>query len=307
MTEARKRDRTKIVFTMWVLLLFLCLYNQDAIIKGARHGIRLCLENVVPALFPFMVFSDLLSANAPQSEGLFSAAFCRFFRTSPKGAHAFLMGALGSFPLGAKVVCNAYEKGELTKEEAEHLLGFVNVTGPAFLVAGVGAALRNSVTDGLVFYGIEIIAAILVGKLTAPKKRRIACSVQMETEPFSLSKSLSASTLGMLSICGTVIFFSALSSLLFVVLPDIICSFLMPFLEITSGLTTIAEAFGASETLSFSLSCAAVGFGGICVAMQSALFAKKANLTMKGYYKGKILCALFSFLLGVLWCTLMHP
>lgn len=307
MTEARKRDSTRIVFTMWVLLLFLCLYNQDAIIKGARHGIKLCLENVVPALFPFMVFSDLLSANAPQNEGVFSAAFCRFFRTSPKGAHAFLMGALSSFPLGAKIICNAYEKGELTKEEAEHLLGFVSITGPAFLVAGVGAALRNSVTDGLVFYGIEIVSTIIVGKLTAPKKRRIACSVQMETEPFSLSKSLGASTLGMLSICGTVIFFSALGSLLFAILPDIICLFLMPFLEITSGLTTIAEAFGASGMLSFSLSCAAIGFGGICVAMQSAVFARKANLTMKGYYKGKILCALFSFLLGVLWCTLMHP
>lgn len=307
MTEARKRDSTKIVFTMWILLLFLCLYNQDAIIKGARHGIKLCLENVVPALFPFMVFSDLLSANAPQNEGVFSAAFCRFFRTSPKGAHAFLMGALSSFPLGAKTICNAYEKGELTKEEAEHLLGFVSITGPAFLVAGVGAALRNSVTDGLIFYGIEIVSTIIVGKLTAPKKRRIACSAQMETEPFSLSKSLGASTLGMLSICGTVIFFSALGSLLFSILPDIICLFLMPFLEITSGLTTIAEAFGTSGTLSFSLSCAAIGFGGVCVSMQSAIFVKKANLTMKGYYKGKILCALFSFLLGVLWCTLKHP
>ncbi|MBO5789976.1 MAG: hypothetical protein J6R40_02360 [Clostridia bacterium] len=216
------------------------------------------------------------------------------------------MGALGGFPLGAKTVCLAYENGELTKREAEHLLGFVNVTGPAFLVAGVGAALRGNAAEGFIFYSIQILSALLAGALTAPKKRRLEAHSLFETEPFSIAASLANNTAGMLSICGTIVFFSAVASLLCVVLPENISVFLLAFLEITTGVDAIAGTLGTAGWLSFSLTCAAVCFGGVCVGVQSAVFAKKAKLSMKSYFKGKILCAVFGFLFGLLWCALVR-
>lgn len=299
MTEARKNGHRRLIWLLAVSALLFCLSEQKIIINGAREGIRLCLESIIPTLFPFMIFADLLSASAAEGQqGPAAWTFCRIFRTQKIGFHAFVLGALGGFPLGAREVCRAYKRGELTASEAQHLLGFVNVTGPAFLIAGVGAALRGSAAEGLALYAIQIISAALTGYFTAPRKRRNGIEASVLRAPFSLPSSIASSTMSLLVICGTITFFSAVGSLINFLLPENISVFLLAFAEITSGTDAIVDILGTQNLLSFALTCASVSFGGVCVGTQCAVYIREAGLSMISYYKGKVLCAALAFLLG---------
>ena len=78
-------------------LLLLTCGNTAA--QGVRDGISLCLASVIPALFPFFVAAQLLTALGA-AEVLGRAAgplFRRLFCIDGAGAAAFLLGLLGRF------------------------------------------------------------------------------------------------------------------------------------------------------------------------------------------------------------------
>ena len=96
--------------------------------QGARAGVELCLELLIPALFPFFVLSSLFI-----STGLAQACFQplegiirRLFGVSGPGAAAFCLGLIGGYPTGARAVAQLREQGACSQKEAQRLSLFCN-------------------------------------------------------------------------------------------------------------------------------------------------------------------------------------
>ena len=74
--------------------------------QGARVGVNLCLELLIPSLFPFFVLSSLFIATgflqicSKPTEGMMR----RVFGVSGPGAAAFCLGLIGGYPAGARAV-----------------------------------------------------------------------------------------------------------------------------------------------------------------------------------------------------------
>ena len=144
----------------------LLLRPQEAA-SAVRAGLALCAGTVVPSLFPFFVVVSLLLrlGLADCLQGVCGPFMGPMFHLRGVCALPLLTGLLGGYPSGAKTAADLYAAGELTRQEAELLLGFCDNCGPAFLVGYVGASVLGSPQAGARLFLIHIAAALLTGLL----------------------------------------------------------------------------------------------------------------------------------------------
>ena len=94
-------------------------------IAGAKDGLTLCFNVIVPSLFPFFVLSSLvvdlgLAAYLGRAmEGLMRP----LFRVSGSCAAAVALGFIGGYPVGARTALQLYQQGLCSKPEAERQIG----------------------------------------------------------------------------------------------------------------------------------------------------------------------------------------
>ena len=113
--------------------------------QGARVGVNLCLELLIPSLFPFFVLSSLFIATgfvqicSKPTEGMMR----RVFGVSGPGAAAFCLGLIGGYPAGARAVAQLVEQSVCSQKEARRLSLFCNNCGPAFFLGAVGIGVLD--------------------------------------------------------------------------------------------------------------------------------------------------------------------
>lgn len=274
---------------VWAAMLVLILDGRTALLS-AREGIGLCMNAVIPSLFPFLLLSGHIG-EAPMLRPL--GRLCRV----PEGAEGLLIPAfLGGYPLGAGSVGAAYREGWLKKEDAERLLAFSNNCGPAFLFGMAGQMFpRRWVAWGL--WGIHLTGAVLTARLLGP--RALATAPLPRRQGKSLSDAMVPAVKAMAMICGWVVAFRVVIGFL----NRWVLSFLPPegrvlamgLLELTNG----CFGLGMVENVKvrFLLCALLLALGGGCVAMQTAAVTR--GLSLGFYWRGKALQGGFSLLLGL--------
>ena len=327
----RKFFSKKHVFDILTALGLICavaglaVYPRQAA-DAAAAGVSMCLEVLIPSLFPFLVLSALMP------ELGFTRYLSRIFRPVMKPlfgvggecAGAMIMGFLGGSPVGAKTVVSMYESGQCSALEAERMLGWCNNSGPAFVIGVAGAGVFSSRGAGIFLYAVHVFSALLVGLLfrrfgagsgaVRPLTVRTACA----RKPFSriFIETVRASFMSVIGICGFVIFFTVITRLLYIsgILPFLAraLSLLLSPLGLRDDdalklLTGMIELSGGIMSLSFStaslpamLSMAAfmLGWSGISVHCQVLSFIGDNALSRKSYFAGKLLQSVISAVLA---------
>lgn len=261
----------------------------DATSKSAFDALSLCGKVIIPSLFPFLVLSSLVVK---------ASLACGFKKPY---INAFVLGAVGGYPVGASVVCELYLKQECAKEQAEAMLAFCNNCGPAFIFGAVGGAIFKSLKIGILLYLVHIVAAILIGFIFNRFKGNLICSTA-HPEIGAFPNAVKAAAMSTINICAFVIFFSVMCEILtsFGILPaissflggsEISNAFIIGVLELTSGICR-----APATTAGFILCSTLLGFGGFSVHSQALSFISKANLSPKKYFLGKALHSIFSFI-----------
>lgn len=288
-------------FGLGFILLFL-IVKTDVAINESLNALMLCGKTVIPTLFPFFVISGLM-----QNLGviafvgrIFSPVSRVLFKTSGKGAVAFLIGILCGYPTGAKVISGMCINNEMSKKEGERLLAFCNNSGPLFIIGAVGDMMLKNHRQGIFLYVVHIISALLTGVVLSFFVKE---ENTVKREPFvvtsmgeAITKSIESAVYAILNVCGFVVFFSVLC----VVFKD---PFLVSILEITTGAKLLINSGLDAEKTLIILS-GILGFGGVCVALQVQSAVKTAKLSLKTYISGKSLQALISMTITFLWLEL---
>ena len=147
-----------------LMILSLLLLPKQSV-SAAGDGVQLCLNVILPSLFPFFVLSTLcVDSGIIRALGtLMQPLMAPLFRVGGCCAGAFLLGIIGGYPVGARTAISLYESGQCSRDEAERLLSFCNNSGPAFILGVVGAGIFSSSKAGLWLYGAHVAASILVG------------------------------------------------------------------------------------------------------------------------------------------------
>lgn len=269
--------------------------------EAVRQALSLCAQTVIPSLFPFFVASSLfVTLGAAEScQKLFSQALGGLLGCRGAGTSAFLLGAVGGYPTGARTVGALYNAGQLRHSEAEHLLAFCNNCGPAFIL-GIAGARFASIAVPWALYLIHVLSAIAVAQLfRRAAQENLPPLLPHTPQPpagTALVQAVTGGAQSMLAVCGFVVFFQVLLRLAegrLGVLPPWLCG----FWELTGGMARLPDSRAG-----FLQAAALLGWGGVSVHCQSAAVLEGTGLSMKKYLTGKALQAAISALLaGAVW------
>ena len=162
LTFSIKKNLFNIACIIFVILLVLFSVSN---LSAAKSGLYLWANNIIPALFPFFIATELLSHTPIINVlGNFFNKFMRpIFNVPGQGSFPLIMGILSGYPVGAKIVCDMRNKNVLTKAESERLLSFTNNSGPLFILGTVGIGLFQDTTIGFVLLITHILASLIVG------------------------------------------------------------------------------------------------------------------------------------------------
>ena len=274
-----------------------------------RDGISLCLASVIPALFPFFVAAQLLTALGA-AEVLGRAAgplFRRLFGINGAGAAAFLLGLLGGYPVGAKAAGSLVRQGLLSPEDGARLLTFCNNAGPAFILGIVGGGVFHSPRAGVWLYLLHAASATAVGLLLCraggrkpPTVPRTAPAVPVKKPTASLAaafiEAVQSGVRAMAGVCGFVIFFLVLLRLAEEALGSL-PPLAAGLLELTNGILRLTP-----DRRGFITAAGLLGWGGLSVHGQTAAVLGGSGVSLRRYLPAKALQgALSAVLAAAVW------
>lgn len=291
-----RRTLTCIAAALTMLILIL---DAKTALSGAVEGVQLCIQVVIPSLLPLFFLSIFLTdALSSISTGLLTplGRFCRIPGNTPA---LLVLGLLGGYPTGAQSVAEAYRAGHLSKEDGKRLLGFCSNAGPAFVFA-MGATQFQDPRIPMVLWLIHILSALITGRILPSFNSKIT-ALPPKNSSISPTAAMGKTLRTLGFVCGWVILFRVLLTFMdrwfLWYFPEELRTAIHIFLELANGCAELNRI--TNEGLRMMLFSAGLGFGGICVLMQTVSVTGSLGLGM--YLPGKLIQCVLSLLLTWLW------
>ena len=127
-----------------VLCLLMLLFNPGLALEGARQGILLWGNVVLPTLLPFMICSGVIVALDAIHilTGPFKPILSYVLQLSDQGSFCLMSGLLCGYPMGAKTTSEFMDSGRISDKEGQYLLAISNHPSPMFVLGYVMAQIR---------------------------------------------------------------------------------------------------------------------------------------------------------------------
>lgn len=332
LTFSIRKNFFSIIFILFTILLVLFSTSN---LTAAKNGLYLWANNIIPALFPFFIATELLNhTTVINILGRFFNKFMKpLFNVPGEGSYPLIMGIISGYPVGAKIVCDMRNKNILSKAQAERLLAFTNNSGPLFILGTIGIGLFKDTTTGIILLITHILASLTVGiifRFWKYKDTNISSVSSIANNSSTLvnrrnigdvlSTAIKNSIITILNIGGFIVLFSVIISIfnkthlinlitallspifnMLHITPDFAQGIINGLLEITNGLQQVSSI--PIKNISFSIIICAfiLGFGGISVLLQVYSFTSKSDVSIKSYILGKflqgLLAAFYTFLI----------
>lgn len=282
----RKKELIGIAAALGLLLL---ITDSETAHTGAYNGIMLCLQTVIPAIFPFMVLSGIITNTVTGIRLPLLSHLGKLCKIPPGNEMLLITGFLGGYPVGAQCISNAYENGNLTQADARRLMGFCSNAGPAFIF-GMTGRLFNGSWVACIIWLIQIVSALAVAVIL-PRRDSRSC-FHPQRKPYTFPFRDCIVSMGM--ICGWIVLFriliAFLSNTFLSAMPQIIFTAVQGLLELSCGCIELYHI--RSEFARFVLCNCLLSFGGLCVWVQTRSVVRRNGMGL--YLPGKLLQTLIS-------------
>ena len=283
--------------------VFVLILDGHTALVGASEGISLCINTVIPSLFPFIFLCSVLTNTMWGERFPLLIPIARAVGI-PKGGESLLISSvLGGYPTGAQAIASAYCEKRLAWSDAVHLLSFCSNAGPAFLF-GMLPIQFPDITFIWALWLIQIMSALIIGLIYY---RPAIETVNFHSKHFSVSESLSQTVKTMSLVCGWIVLFQILTQFIgqwfLWYFPKPIQVIITGLLELSSGCCILSDI--ASVSLRFLVCTIFLSFGGICVTLQTASVI--GELPLRPYLKGKLMQSLISLLIALVYLVIGWP
>lgn len=297
--------RTRLTKLFVVAFLLLLLLDPAVSVAGARNGLLLWFQTLLPTLLPFVILSGLavrLGA-AARIARVAAPLLCRLLPIGKNGCYPVLIGFLSGMPVGAKAAADMVEDGSLSAQEAEYLLCVCGNASPMFLLGFVATDCLRQKSLGFPLLLLLYLSALLAARLYyrffcvgAWGEQRSVAPAQTKASTDAkqpLFQKVDAAILDgfevMTKVGGYLILFSVLVEWLTVAAGT---SFAVALLSGVAEITTGIARVGAAEAPPYLRLCGAAviaAFGGISGFAQTRSVTARAGLSMRPYLLAKLL------------------
>lgn len=319
-----KKNRTLVRCGLF-LFLILIITQPISALNGAKTGLLLWFNTVLPTLLPFIILSNFIIRFQVTDYicKIFSPVLKRIFRISDIGCYPIIIGILSGYPMGAKTCSDLIKEGLLDREEGQYIMILVGNASYMFLTSFL--AVSSLAIPGrkyqilVVIYLSSIISATLYRILS--RYRRKNHTSMPDTSSISIAEYAEETPLSMTTVdhCildgfttitkvgGYIIMFSVLTQVLSGLLGSIgpLRFLLLGSLEITIGIYLIASS-AMTLTKKIVLTITITSFGGFSSLAQIGSVIENSGLSLKSYLHYKIINSIVAFLLSILYVMLFN-
>lgn len=296
-----------------VAALILLLLQPATAFEGARNGLVLWGSVVVPTLLPFMICSNVIVALNAIHILVFPVKrlLHQFLCLSDAGSYTFISGLLCGYPMGARNCSDFMDNKRISEKEGKYLLAICNHPSPMFLLGYAASGLPASVPVWLLLVSIYLPilpiawAAQKYYGIKEPSRSLPVTRKAARTFDDSLMDSCEV----MVKIGGYIMLFSIMA--MYITKLPINApeqkAVLLGFVEITTGIKAISEAFsGIAGGLWIGTVTA---FGGLSGIFQTKSVIKNAGLSIRHYVAWKTFHSFLTIILFILLsrCPLLLP
>ena len=295
-----------IIIGFFVIML---IFPQQTF-EGASNGLLLWFQIVLPTLLPFIILSNLLiHTNAVTYISTIVKPFVqKLFHVSDDGCYAIFVGFLCGYPMGAKVVADLIQTEKISGEEGQYLLSFCNNTSPMFIISFI--VMQNFKNESLllgtliILYLAPILCSFLFRRFYKYHTKKIPVFTPDNAFHFNFNIIDTCIMNGFETITkvgGYIILFSILFSLT----KQLPLNWFLPALEISCGVSYITS-LGIPLTLLFPYVLALTSFGGFCAIAQTNSMIQDTKLSIVPYIIQKLITALVTSLLAIVYIQFIH-
>lgn len=277
MKQMITRLKNPLALVACAVVAALLVVNAPLAMQGARAALALCGNVIIPALYPFFVIAAIYVQLSGRGRSRYSAT------------GALLLGLLGGYPVGAKVIAQLHAQGQLSRGQAQRLQLFCVNAGPGFLIGAVGAGMLGNRTAGIVLLAALTTGSLIMGLgvwlTTGRRKNKETLPTSASTPASSLLVPVTQATKSIIMVCGWVVLFGALTSLLHL-LPFAwwaAIPFLQALLEVSGGTAALIHA-----QVSLPVLAAGLAWGGLGVHAQVFSDVKTTGLPLWKFWLARL-------------------
>lgn len=275
------KDYAMLLMSILLIAAIICLPNICT--KGAKAGLYIAANVLVPSVFPFAVPVLYLT----NSKALAKSKRPVFI--------VYLLSLIGGYPIGGKLLCELNLKGIIKDKDAAGYLPFCVNAGPAFIVLAVGRGVLSNITAGYILLLSHCLASILQAAVFMPGifTKTTALNQVPNTNSNSFAYSLKNASGTCINICAFVVFFSVVNEYL-VYFSDKFKVF--KYTVLLTEVTSAVKSAGNIYLISFLL-----GFAGISIWVQ--VYSVSGNI--KPQFFKFLLIRVLHGALSLLFCILL--
>lgn len=314
-----------------ILLILTMIIFPAQTVAGAKTGLNLWWNVVIPALLPFFICSDLL-LNLGVLDKLgrgFEGIMGPIFHLPGVTGLGLVMGYTSGFPIGASIAAELRSQKRISKEEGERLISFTNNPSPLFIIGGVATGiLETPAAAGMLLsinYGINLVLGFILGRKSQSKLTDDHILYSQNPAPIppfgALLKNAAQKSILNIAIIGCyLVFFSIIGNSLqslglegLLVKPllaaglesEAASGIIRGILEMTLGVDMVGNS-SLHSTLKLALCSGLMGFGGISVLAQVSSMVSHTDIKIWTYFKCRLVHGISAFGITYLICSLVN-
>lgn len=287
-------------FGLTVLLLVFAGSGETA----ALEALDMCLKSLIPGLFPFMVMGNMLylCGGGAVLGNLLSGLCRRAFGLSGACSLPIAVGLISGYPVGSAIAAAQKKNGEITADEASRVLTLCNNPGPGFVTGTVAGILGCRGKGGIILWLSLTLSALLSGVIFSRKRgsaEKISLPQSTMTIGECITKSVKEAVIACLNVCGFVVMFSVITSLILSeaftdflsrtgLSPAVMKTLVGGIMETATGNSALGNV-KASLDIKLPFASMLLAWSGFSVHAQVASVTAGSGISLKPYFKAKLL------------------
>ena len=271
----REKIFNTIIIIISLFILIELLIKKQIIYYSILYALNMWVKNLIPALFPFFIISDILInynivIYIPKAIRVFLK---KIFNINDNLLTIFILSMISGFPSNARNARTLYDKGLINVTEANHILIFSHFANPVFILTIVGLFFLNNKRIGIILLLTHYISNIILG--ICFRKNNIFNDITINSMSFKNNfsiifiNSVKRAIDTILLICGILVIFLMLSAIIINIFDfnDYNIMIVKGIFEITIGIEALGRLDIAMKYKAV-ISSMFLAFGGISVHMQ---------------------------------------
>lgn len=148
-----------------IIVLFEMLFNSSTIINSVNFSFSLCINNLFPSLFPFMILSNILMEYGfvEISSELLKPFMTKIFKVDQYASFVLILSLISGSPSNAKYINELLNKKIIDEKQANKILLFTHFVNPLFIINTIGVTFLHNKILGIIILISHYLGNFIIG------------------------------------------------------------------------------------------------------------------------------------------------